>query len=231
MKRLWLLPLLLVGFAVYSCLPAHHVWHQKLTLVVDTPQGEVSGSSVIKVAFSGKNRILLRDLDSSDLSLTGEAAMVEVLPGRWLFALLQDQDVLIYNYVNDQQADGHIGLEEAIPMILDQHEPLTLDPKAEAAIHYAPRFPILVTFDDITKPETVRQVDPLNLEASFGPGVSLKEVTVEVTDEPVTEGRMEGLIRWLGEYPEPRLIPPDGRSTAAPFGMNVTQGEFIRRPN
>ncbi len=156
--------------------------------------------------------------------------MVEVLPGRWLFALLPDQERLLYSYVSDQQADGHIGLEEAIPVIQDQTDPLTLDPNSRSSLDFATRYPILVTFDDITKPETVRQVDPKNLAAVFGEGVRLKAVKLEITEEAVTEGRVEGVLGWLGPYPEPHLIPGDGRSSAAPFGMTVSHGDFIRRP-
>jgi hypothetical protein len=207
-------------------------WNQRLTLVIETPQGEVSGSSVTKVSFSPRNKIILRDLDSSTLRLRGEAAMVEVLPGRWLFALLPDQERLIYTYVSDQQADGHIGLEEAIPLIQDQTDPLTLDPKSKNSLDLASRFPILATFDEITKPETVRQVDPEDLAAEFGEGVRLKAVTIEVTHDAVTEGEVEGVLGWLGRHPGPgpRLIPPDGRSTRAPFGMTVSHGDFVRRP-
>jgi len=143
-------------------------WNQRLTLVIETPQGEVRGSAVTQVSFSPRNRIILRDLDSATLRLRGEAAMVEVSPDRWLFALLPDQEQLIYSYVKDQQADGHIGLERAIPLIRSQTEALTLDPNSENSLDYTPRFPILVTFDDIAKPETVRQVDPADLDAAFG---------------------------------------------------------------
>jgi len=49
MKRLLLLPPLLLVLAIYSCLPSRLFWHQKLTLVVNTPQGEVTGSSIVDV--------------------------------------------------------------------------------------------------------------------------------------------------------------------------------------
>ena len=68
--------------------------------------------------------------------------------------------------------------------------------------------PMLVTFDDITKPETVREVDPEDLTAVFGEGVRLKAVTLEVTEEAVTEGRVEGVLGWLDEV-WPRQL--DGR--------------------
>ncbi len=89
---------------------------------------------------------------------------------------------------------------------------------------------MLVIFDDITKPETVREVDPEDLAAMFGEGVRLKAVTLEITSEAVTDGRVEGVLGWLGPYPEPHLIPGDGRSSDIPFGMTVSHGDFIRRP-
>jgi hypothetical protein len=51
------------------------------------------------------------------------------------------------------------------------------------------KYPLLVTFTDIADPKTVTKVDPDNLAATFGPGVALKRITLEITDEKVTEGR------------------------------------------
>ncbi len=53
---------------------------------------------------------------------------------------------------------------------------------------------MLVTFDDITRPETVRRVDPADLAAVFGEGVRLEAVTLEITEGAVTEGRVEGTL-------------------------------------
>ncbi len=203
-------------------------WNQRMTLVIETPQGEVSGSSVTKVSFSPRNKIILRDLDSSTLRLRGEAAMVEVLPGRWLFALLPDQERLIYTYVSDQQADGHIGLEEAIPLIQDQTDPLTLDPKSKNSLDLASRFPILAAFDDITKPETVREVDPEDLAAVFGEGVRLKAVTLEITDDAVTEGRVEDLPFWLELLEQGTFSGLDRFSEAYPDPINYLTYKALR---
>jgi hypothetical protein len=68
---------------------------------------------------------------------------------------------------------------------------------------------MLVTFGDITKPETVRQVDPADLEAAFGDGVRLEAVTLEITEGAVTEGRLQGELKWLADVGQQRstLIP------------------------
>jgi hypothetical protein len=55
----------------------------------------------------------------------------------------------------------------------------------------------------------VQRVDPANLAASFGPGIRLKRITVEVTDDDVTTG-IEKRLRWLGDHPEPSLDPGHG---------------------
>lgn len=52
----------------------------------------------------------------------------------------------------------------------------------------ANELPELVTFTDVNDPNTVTEVDPNNLEATLGPGVSWNEITLEVTDEPITKG-------------------------------------------
>jgi hypothetical protein len=90
--------------------------------------------------------------------------------------------------------------------------------------------PLLVTFADITDPTTVQRVDPENLAASFGPGVRLKAVTLEITEEPVTVGKVVEVLGWLGPHPEPALGPATGDIKNIPFYRRIHMGDFIRRP-
>ena len=48
--------------------------------------------------------------------------------------------------------------------------------------------PMLVRFRDIDDPKSVEEVDPEDLAKSFGPGVKLARVTIEMTRDPVTKG-------------------------------------------
>lgn len=94
-------------------------------------------------------------------------------------------------------------------------------------------WPMLVTVDEIGKPETVRRVDPEDLAAVFGEGVRLQAVTLEITQEAVTEGRVDSLLEWPGPYPEPSPGPPGEGPIAvskARFYRLVHMGDFIRRP-
>jgi len=59
--------------------------------------------------------------------------------------------------------------------------------------------PDLVTFTDINDPKSVIEVDPNNIQATLGSNLAWNEITLESTDEAVTEG-IEARLPWLGEY-------------------------------
>ena len=68
-------------------------WNQRLTVIVDTPAGEVRGSSVVKISNTETMgpRVLM-EARGVRSKTRGEAVALEVLPGRWLFALLSGDD-------------------------------------------------------------------------------------------------------------------------------------------
>ncbi len=167
---------MLLLLVVAGC-QSHYEWHQKLTVVVDTPDGQVSGSSVIEV----KARFGQLPLSDKEVwySVVGEATVVEVAPGRYLFALLGGSEERYYRAVREQFE--HVGRGDWLKRI----------PKMKRVVRLRPNnYPLLVTFRDIDDPKSVREVDPKNLSATFGPGVRLQSITIEVTDEPITPNRL-----------------------------------------
>ncbi|WP_294982607.1 hypothetical protein [Tabrizicola sp.] len=207
-------------------------WNQRLTLVIETPQGEARGSAVTRVEnVTSKGALVLAEAWGTRSYWTGEAVAVEVLPGKWLFALLEgesgtDTGHWVYAAYDLNEAlapNGHPSIEAATSKLWAQpmNVPVPLP---------ADRMPMMVSFGDITKPETVRKVDPEGLAAVFGEGVRLKAVTLEITDEPVTEGRVGEVLGWFGPYPEPALGSATGKTTDIPFYRRVYMGDFIRRP-
>jgi len=93
--------------------------------------------------------------------------------------------------------------------------------------------PVLVRFRDPKVPTSVELVDPLNLAASFGSGVTLTRASVEITDDPVTKG-IETRLPWLASSNvSPTLFPPDQvlRSIAeTPPVENLRYDDFRRLP-
>lgn len=193
----------LMGFVGFSILFGEHAvsWRQRLTVILDTPAGQVRGASVTEVTNTEAVGALL-PMESRGVRsvVRGEAVAVEVLPGRWLFALLSGDDDALGQA--DQLIYTTFRLGENLKISDRTYEALMADLRSKPLDTPAPvpaeSYPLLVTFDDITKPETVREVEPANIAATFGPGVTLQGMTLEVTDEGLTEGTVDKILYWLG---------------------------------
>jgi hypothetical protein len=179
----------------------NYTYHVKYTVVVQTPEGKKTGASVVEVSYSdGRNDPIQRMGMVYNAGMRGEAAVVDLGHGRYLFALVVREGMQYAPY--DAVAAHHDISERTIWELMPRlgqyaGKPLPLPRNA---------FPLLVTFEDVRDPKTVKKVDPDNLAAAFGPGYRLKSVTLEITDAPVTRGRVEKVLGWLinAEY----IIPP-----------------------
>lgn len=221
--------------ALLSACTRDESWHQRLTLVVETPSGPVTGAVVQRIDWQGASGLYARatqGLDASQTStrVTGEALALEVAPGRWLFALLK----------GDQGWAGEPGLNAgyaiAVPQGLHARsaegvEAILAHPRDEALPLPREAWPMLVTFDDIADPGSVRRVDPDDLAGTFGPGVRLTGVMLAITDEAVTEGRVEGVLGWLDQIGNGML---DGAAISSIEAKNRLANDLtrwdIRRP-
>ena len=224
LRNLIQLLILALAIPVSGCnpFPKTWQWNQKLTIVVSTPEGVRVGSAVTEVRWQEENSV-----GNYPGSYKGEATVVDLGGGRYLFALLSEETRYLAlrtfsDALGDKAQISEVGFEAMANMRGTREVPHE---------HY----PLLVTFDDINDPATVKGVDPDDLAARFGPGVSLKRITLTLADEPVTEGVINTL-----DWVEGTKIDPtrnDGRSETlrypndSPRGYGTLSiGEFIRRP-
>ena len=188
--------------ALASCGARRYYWKQKLTVVVETPDGDKSGSSVSSVYLNvGGWRPLSQS--AMNVQFKGEAIAVELAPGKYVFVLLEGMRgiaTLVYGETFFKKEDVNLKRVQRSP----SKEPLwAFLESPQPAKRVRPKFyPRMVTFQDINKPASVRLVDPYNLSASFGPGYRIKSMTIEITDEPVTRGEIEKVLGWLEKYRE-----------------------------
>jgi hypothetical protein len=183
-------------------------WRYKMTVTVETPDGDKIGYAVRELSNSASN-IKIIDLPQSTNSakVKGEAVVVDLGKRGKLFALLKGYkgnhnhaSQIIYKlFGGGTNVEGikklnSLANEKAILQIAD--------------------YPMLVTFKDINDPKTVALVMDIerdkkdntaqprylikadNFEELFGKGVKLKEITIEMTDEPVTSS-IDGILPWL----------------------------------
>lgn len=188
--------------------PSSGRYRFRMTVEVDTPQGLRSGSSVMEVSSTLQWQMTS---ESSALvtGLTGEAVIIDVMPGQTLFALIGDVAsgdglagvvTLLFepNYTGPESFVASVGkLGRA-----DQRG-RTVDLPPE-------KYPTLVRFRDAADPKTIEPVLPEEFAKTFGPRVSLRRISATITDSPITRviGRHlpdyssgSGFNEWYGSLP------------------------------
>lgn len=219
-------------------------YRYRLTVEIETSEGVRTGSSVIEVstAVAGRNSIPTPGVVSH--RLRGEAVTVDLGTRGLLFALLRSDDNSDWAsnvmfgfapempavYDSDGKFDSTAHFHARFTAMLKNREPIVLPQRFRGSRYIEGGFarPMLVRFADIADPTTVEKVDPDNLAASFGPGVKIKRIIVQLTDDPVTTG-IERHLGWL-PYQRGSLvrIPRGVPIGDMPIGSELTEGDFSR---
>jgi hypothetical protein len=192
-------------------------WHQKLTVTVATPQGDVSGSAVTAVSLQFPGDTILAPGYAYQGGYSGEAVAVKVAPGKYLFALLDERLTTLAIKVFVSAKAGASPMKQDANAVEAVRERRALPPAD---------YPLLVTFTDINDPKSVKEVKPAMLADIFGTGYSLKSVTLEITDEAKIKGQAARILPWLKDMVGTNL---DGSNTSNnPGGLwaNIGDGNF-----
>ncbi len=208
--------------------PKNHadtVWHYRMTVSVETPEGLKSGSAVREVIYGGATKG--GGGPGLALKCRGEAVMVDLGERGKFFALLGSghcTDVLLRAF------NGGVIDPASVP----NTGKVTLTPD---------NYPIFVRFRDEKEPKTVESVTKIIKEGAFekgylfdsekfGAGVQLKEITIEVTNDPITTGITQ-LLPWLPRYQHKMLDGESGnfRGSQYPFANSLSAGSFTTEIN
>jgi hypothetical protein len=85
--------------------------------------------------------------------------------------------------------------------------------------------PIFVRFKDTQDPQSVEEVDPMNLEATYGAGVKLDALTMQITNAPPTDG-IRKVLPWLDELDETLGGPAPFERRSRTFAQTLFAGHF-----
>ena len=206
----------------------------KVTVEVDDRGTTRSGSSVMSFKLFKPDVALVSPYNAE---FRGEAVAVDLGNGQVLFALLKDEKGNLGTVqmwpekVFDDLGSGserirnirRIASNEGLVREVPRFFPAISDSR-EPFVNY----PLLVRFRDLSRPESIEAVDPDALDKAFGPGVKLRQISVQVTDEPVTDGITKRLP-WLEDVGRVRSTfipnPPRYMRDAAPIQL-VSSSDF-----
>lgn len=226
----------LVGLAVSmsGCGKSSEVRY-KVTVEIDDNGTLRSGSSVWSFTLSEPTVALATPYDGK---FRGEAVEVDLGGGRALYALLVGEDneeslvqmwpEHLFEDLSSSRSDRirilrDVASNEGVERSLPRWGPRLSDSRAPMG-----QYPMLVRFRDRNDPTSLEAVDPDALDRSFGPGVSLKAIKIQITDEPVTTG-IKARLNWLEPVGRERstLIPdpPRALKDGAPIQF-VSPGAF-----
>jgi hypothetical protein len=189
--------LLAIALTLFGCGKSAS-FRYKLTLAVNTPEGVKRSTSVTEWGF-WEVSIPAR---GTPHKLRGEALYLDLGPGKKpLIALLTSHlhakpggtiwdwpgDDLLSRLYGPHGRDDFLG---GISRLAGMRGPRSIGPAD---------LPDLVSFADVNDPKTVLEVDPNDLQATLGQGITWNAITLEMTDEPITTGIAKKLP-WLPEY-------------------------------
>lgn len=203
-------------------------YRYRMTVEVETPEGLRSGSSVMEVGGYINSQFAPGEARGRSVQhVTGEAICVEMPGERMLFALMvsdRDADYMasaaltaaanepwyrqkLSRQDRQYRQDRFLSVPRAIPRIYR---------RTPSKIGLFDNYPIFVTFGDRDDPQSLKRVNPDNLSATFGNGVRLRRITVQLTDDPVTR-QIQRYLPWIVRADEFNF-PPEFAAQNQTFG-------------
>jgi hypothetical protein len=240
------IPVLMIGFEYVYGIVFTHVYRYRLTLEVTVNDKPHAGSGVIGVSVTESAGLFLYSSSNIHHGVRGEAVVVDLGERGALFVLLQD--------IDRPQGPGFGASPEYIvqsafppvpgPDVMTSANMRRYARGGEKRDLKPGELPLLVRFRDISDPKTVEKVDPANLAASFGAGVTFKKATVEIVSPgwfpfnrfglpwpewifgtPITRG-IDTRLPWLNHLDRYRSSPDN------PFSSTLSpEIGALRTPN
>lgn len=182
-----------------ACTTMNTTLRYRLTVVVDTPQGVRTGSSVVEVkgylsrAFPGP------EAGGPRLHSRGEATPVKLTDGRYVFVVFASGASTRRTFTmltapfadqlppksSDRSANGK--------SMMEQFRALA---EAKGVRQVNPQdYPVIATFTDLTNPYSIR-IAPASEISTILPGHRVLRMTVEITDDPVSNS-IRQILPWI----------------------------------
>ena len=198
-----------------------YAWNQKITLVVDTPDGIKTGSAITRVEW--KQNHFFKDGGNWWRKVYGEATYVDLGGGRYLFATIGESSTSTMAIRTLQPGyPRRWSFEDFYEEFTSLKKPLVIPED---------KYPLLVTFGNINEPESVMQITSNTIRDIIGENISIKTIIVEETIESETYDNLPKSMNWIKKFYNKRL---DGQrfgnlNSENKFANSISSGAFRNR--
>ncbi|MDH5723793.1 MAG: hypothetical protein OEY94_10805 [Alphaproteobacteria bacterium] len=227
MKKLYILLsfLILISVVVFADSYGNsYVFRYRIIVEVETPEGIETGSSVLEIAM--KPVKVGKSTGYKD-SYRGEAVMVDLGERGKLFALKRGRNgrswLLQVLYWTFPSGLGGITDKEKLAFYANL-------PAGKTQSLPVKNYPLMAHLKDINDPKTVVAVYDIyngthgelgtvktdRLEDIYGAGVRIRDIRIEITDDPV-EFKLHKLLTWLSKPKDTYFIESPPISKAQPL--------------
>lgn len=229
-----LIPFILYG--VYNYVSPSYSWNQKLTIEIEMPDGEIlSQYSIMQLDVdTGLPIAIIPNNSNLTYKLFGEAAFIEVTNGKYLFYSLDSARVWGYEAFYRE----YFSKSRYIPFARYFLE----SPQDQVAKYFSYKSgPTLIAITEVNDPSSAKWiasdsselVETHTIESIFGIGFSIKKVTLEMTNEPITFGKIETVLpksffETLGNRHNQALKNSDSGYFKS-FESKIRSSNFIRK--
>lgn len=180
-------------------------FQRTLTIEVMTPDGPVKSVNTARLLYTQGPSFGFVDGASGSWKNFGEAPVVDLGNGQYLFALFDSSTSVVFDAA--EYADF---LDTG-----DRWRDVRKIDRARGVVWDVPIdiMPDLITFRDQSDFTSAMIVDPTNLAETVGPGFELVGMKVEVTNEPTTSGLILPLLSEWAEDGMPgfKILPENSR--------------------
>ncbi|MCE9521988.1 MAG: hypothetical protein K8S25_06085 [Alphaproteobacteria bacterium] len=180
-----------------GCARATAKLRYRLKIVVRVDGTVHTGSSVIEAQFLDFGQSMFRAPEAGRFATKswGEAVAIDLKDRGFLFGLLERPLVSTEGFQVGHLLDVLAKFPENQRRLPDSLLSHVGSLQGEFELREPDR-PILVRFRDIRDPSTVELVDARRISAHYGDRAALMEVTISVTQDPVTTG-LDERLPWL----------------------------------
>jgi len=194
-----------------ACEQSHHA-RIRMTAVIEQDGVQYSASGVQEYDCRQSTHIMN---DFGGCHNRGEALVIPTKSGGPLFVLFRKA------MDSDGAAEAVLGAATSDPYSADNSnlpDHWRLEPS---------QFPLVVRFDSLKDPLSVKEVNPQDLSADFGPDARFISIDIKKTDEPLSYGSVSKVIPWINS--SKNLFYIDGVEELHGISQRLSQYDFVSK--